>query len=85
MPAEGRENPLLKKGNSDAFFREKYLTKNTLLLICLAPDVQPEDVEQMAEYAPAKLIISRESFVDDTAMANAHYILKDHGVELKLV
>ena len=32
MPAEGRENPLLKKGNSDAFFREKYLTKNTALL-----------------------------------------------------
>ena len=29
MPAEGRENHLLKKGNSDAFFREKYLTKNT--------------------------------------------------------
>ena len=29
MPAESRENPLLKKGNSDAFFREKYLTKNT--------------------------------------------------------
>ena len=27
MPAEGRENPLLKKGNSDAFFKEKYLTK----------------------------------------------------------
>lgn len=59
--------------------------EDCLLLICLAPDVQPEDVEQMAEYAPAKLIISRESFVDDTAMANAHYILKDHGVELKLV
>ena len=31
MPAEGRENPLLKKGNSDAFFREKYLTKNKFL------------------------------------------------------
>lgn len=30
MPAEGRENPLLKKGNSDAFFREKYLTKNRI-------------------------------------------------------
>lgn len=59
--------------------------RDSLLLICLAEDVQPEDVEQMAEYAPAKLIISRESFVDDTAMANAHYILKDHGVELKLV
>ena len=33
MPAEGRENPLLKKGNSDAFFREKYLTKNTDVLV----------------------------------------------------
>ena len=31
MPAEGRENPLLKKGNFDAFFREKYLTKNKFL------------------------------------------------------
>lgn len=29
MLAESKENPLLKKGNSDAFFREKYLTKNT--------------------------------------------------------
>lgn len=29
MPAESRENPLLKKGISDAFFKEKYLTKNT--------------------------------------------------------
>ena len=30
MPAESKENPLLKKGNSDAFFKEKYLTKNTM-------------------------------------------------------
>lgn len=56
-----------------------------LLLICLAEDVQPEDVEAMAEYAPAKVIIARDSFADDTAMANAHYILRDRGIELKLV
>ena len=56
-----------------------------LLLVCLAEDVQPEDVEQMTEYAPAKIIISRDSFADDTAMANAYYILRDHGIELKLV
>ena len=55
-----------------------------LLLVCLAEDVQPEDVEQMTEYAPAKIIISRDSFADDTAMANAYYILRDHGIELKL-
>ncbi len=56
-----------------------------LLLVCLAEDVRPEDIEQMAEYAPAKIIISRDSFADDTAMANAYYILRDHGIELKLV
>lgn len=56
-----------------------------LLLVCLADDVQPEDVEQMTEYAPAKIIISRDSFADDTAMANAYYILRDHGIELKLI
>lgn len=59
--------------------------EDCLLLVCLAPDVQPEDVERMAEYAPAKAIISRDSFADDTAMANAYYILRDRGVELKLV
>lgn len=56
-----------------------------LLLVCLAENVQPEDVERMTEYAPAKIIISRDSFADDTAMANAYYILRDHGIELKLV
>lgn len=56
-----------------------------LLLVCLAENVQPEDVEQMTEYAPAKIIISRDSFRDDTAMANAYYILRDHGIELKLI
>lgn len=59
--------------------------EDCLLLIFLAENVQPEDVEMMAEYAPAKIIISRDSFKDDTAMANAHYILRDKGIELKLV
>ncbi len=56
-----------------------------LLLICLAENIQPADVDAMAEYAPAKLIIARDSFNDDTAMANAYYILRDKGIELKLV
>ena len=59
--------------------------EDCLLLVCLAENVRPEDVEQMTEYAPAKIIISRDSFADDTAMANAYYILRDHGIELKLV
>lgn len=59
--------------------------KDCLLLVCLAEDVQPEDVETMAEYAPAKVVIARDSFADDTAMSNAYYILRDRGIELKLV
>lgn len=56
-----------------------------LLLVCLAADTTPEDVEAMAEYIPAKVIISRDSFANDTAMANAYYILRDRGIEFKLV
>jgi len=56
-----------------------------LLLVCLAENIQPADVDAMAECAPAKVIIARDSFTDDTAMANAYYILRDKGIELKLV
>lgn len=58
---------------------------DSLLLICLAENVKPADVEAMAEFAPGKIVISRDSFADDTAMANAHYILRDRKIELKLV
>ncbi len=34
MPAESRENPLMKTGNSNAFFREKCLTKNKKTNAC---------------------------------------------------
>ena len=56
-----------------------------LLLICLADNVLTEDIEAMADYAPAKIILAESSLADDTAMANAHYILKDRSIELKLV
>lgn len=66
--------------------KSAYIVKgDSLLLVCLAADISPEDVEAMADYAPAKVVISRDSFANDTAMANAHYILRDRGIELKLV
>ena len=66
--------------------KSAYVVKgDSLLLVCLAADIAPEDVEAMAGYAPAKVVISRDSFANDTAMANAHYILRDRGIELKLV
>ena len=63
-----------------------YIIKgSSMLLVCLAADILPEDVEAMADYAPEKVVISRDSFANDSAMANAHYILRDKGIELKLI
>ena len=66
--------------------KSAYIVKgDSILLVCLAADISPEDVEAMADCTPAKVVISRDSFANDTAMANAHYILRDRGIELKLV
>lgn len=59
--------------------------EDCLLLICLQKGVTSEIVEQMAEYAPGKMILSDDCLEDDTAMSNAYYILRDRGIELKLV
>lgn len=66
--------------------KSAYIIKgSSMLLVCLAADILPEDVEAMADYAPEKVVISRDSFANDSAMANAHYILRDKGIELKLI
>lgn len=57
-----------------------------LLLICLQDGLTTEIIETMAsDYLPSKLVLSEKCFADDTAMANAHYILKERDIELKLV
>ena len=61
-----------------------YSADDGLLLFCLERDITAEFIEEMAEFAPAKIIVAETGFADDTAMANAHYILKDLGIEIKL-
>ena len=56
-----------------------------LLLICLEEGVTSGMIEEMADYAPAKIILAESCLADDTEMSNAHYILRDRGIELKLV
>ena len=56
-----------------------------MLLVCLAEDLPPEVIEELCDYAPAKLIIGKNCLADATAMANAHYICQDKSIELKLV
>ena len=62
-----------------------YIVGDFLLMICLGKDITAEDIEGMAQYAPAKIICAEAGFADDSALSNAHYILKDRSIELKLV
>ena len=62
-----------------------YIVGDFLLMICLGNNITAEDMEEMAQYAPAKIICAEAGFADDSALSNAHYILKDRAIELKLV
>ena len=62
-----------------------YIVGEFLLMVCLADNITAEDMEGMAAYAPAKIVCAESGFVDDSALSNAHYILKDKNIELKLV
>ena len=62
-----------------------YIIGDFLLMIALFNDITAEDIEAIAAHAPAKIICAEQSFKDDSALSNAHYILKDKQIELKLV
>ena len=62
-----------------------YIVGDFILMICLAKNITVEDIENIAQYAPAKIICAEAGFADDSALSNAHYILKDRAIELKLV
>ena len=62
-----------------------YIIGDFLLMIALYNDITAEDIDAMAAYAPAKIVCAEQGFKDDTALSNAHYILRDKQIELKLV
>ncbi len=59
-----------------------------LILICLDGSkggITPEDITEMCELAPAKIVAAEEAFKDDVALSNAYYISKDKGIEIELL
>jgi adenine-specific DNA-methyltransferase len=56
-----------------------------MVLVCLDFGITPEDITAMCDLAPAKIIAAEEAFEDSTAMSNAHYILRDRDIEMKLL
>ena len=59
--------------------------EDSLLMICLDAGITTETIEQLADYAPAKIVIAESCFADVSAMRNAHYVLRDRKIELKLI
>ena len=61
---------------------------NCLVLVCIdygKDGITPEDVEKMCDFLPAKIVSSQSAFKDDVSLSNAHYILKDRDIEIKLL
>ncbi len=55
------------------------------MLICLQEGITAGHIEQMAEYAPQKVVLAGRSLADSSAKANAYYLLENRGIELKTV
>jgi len=55
------------------------------ILVCLDFGITPDDINAFCKLAPQKIIAAEEAFADSTAMSNAHYILKDKDIEMKLL
>lgn len=63
--------------------------EDCLVLICLdygKDGITADDIKTMCnDYIPAKIVASEQAFKDDVALSNAHYILKDRNIEMKLL
>lgn len=59
--------------------------RENLLLLCLQDQLSTDDLEKLADLAPGIMVLSESALADDSAMSNAHYILKNRGIELKLI
>lgn len=59
-----------------------------LVLVCLdygKDGITPEDIKEMCELVPTKIVSSEQAFKDSSGLSNAYYILKDKDIEMKLL
>lgn len=62
-----------------------YIVGDFLLMIALYDNITAEDIEEIAKYAPGKIVCAEQNFKDNSPLSNAYYILRDKQIELKLV
>ena len=53
------------------------------IIVCLADDIQPEDAEAMADYAPGRIIFADSCFSSTEQKSNVRLTLKDKGITIK--
>jgi len=56
-----------------------------IVLVCLDFGITPDDITAMCNLKPKQIVVAEEAFEDSTAMSNAHYILRDRDIEIKLL
>ncbi len=61
------------------------VSEECLIIICLEQGLTFTDIQRMAEYKPVNLIFSKHSFADSNTLINAHYKIRDIGIEIKLI
>lgn len=62
-----------------------YTVEKNSMLICLQPGVTAETVEKLAALKPQKIVLAENALADNSAMSNAHYLLENRGIELKII
>jgi len=62
-----------------------YTVEHNNMLICLQAGVTAELVEKLATLEPQKIVLADNALADNSVMSNAHYLLENRGIELKIV
>lgn len=62
-----------------------YRAEREGVLICLQPGVTAETVEKLAALGPRTVVLAENALADNSAMSNAHYLLENRGIALKIV
>ena len=62
-----------------------YSVDGNSMLICLHPGVTAELIERLAELEPQKIVVTESCFANNSDMSNAHYLLENRNIELKII
>ena len=62
-----------------------YTVANSEMLICLQQGITVEHIEKLASVQPQKIVLAESGFADNSALSNAHYLLENRSIELKIV